>query len=108
EEAGDRRLVAHILADLSGNAAAGGRLGDAVAVGESAVRLADKPGPTRLFAMSQLAYAFAHQGEIGRVQRICDELTDLAGSLPTPTEPAWVHRLAMGVVGPASGRSLML
>ncbi|BCJ48273.1 hypothetical protein GCM10010168_26330 [Actinoplanes ianthinogenes] len=105
-EGGDRRLVAHLLRDLSANVAVAGRPADAVDIGQAALEAAAGTTATRSFAAGQLAYAHALAGDERSARRVADRATAMAAA-PAGDEPEWVRRVAADTAEPMAARTLL-
>jgi hypothetical protein len=90
----DLPLCAHILADLSFQAASRGHPADAIALGEAARRASDAaPAAVRASVLSRLAYAYAAAGraaDFARTRSTAREVIDRRGN---GDEPRWMYFL---------------
>lgn len=106
-EGGDRRLVAHLLRDLSANVAVAGRPADAVDIGQAALDAAAGTTATRSFAAGQLAYAHALAGDARSARRMADQAVEWRVAAATGHEPEWVRRVAEDTAEPMVARTLL-
>jgi hypothetical protein len=90
----DLPLCAHILADLSFQAASRGHPADAIVLGEAARRASDAaPTAVRASVLSRLAYAYAAAGraaDFARTRSTAREVIDKRGN---GDEPRWMYFL---------------
>jgi hypothetical protein len=90
----DLPLCAHILADMSFQAASRGHPADAITLGEAARRAGDAgPAAVRASVLSRLAYAYAVAGratDFARTRGAARELIDRRGN---GEEPRWMYYL---------------
>ncbi|MFE2426969.1 carph-isopro domain-containing protein [Streptomyces sp. NPDC059373] len=90
----DLPLCAHILADLSFQAASRGHPADAVALGEAARRASDAaPLAVRASVLSRLAYAYATAGRTIDFARTRDTARELIERRGNGEEPRWMYFL---------------
>ncbi|MEV5847781.1 carph-isopro domain-containing protein [Streptomyces sp. NPDC051985] len=105
----DRALCAHILADMSFQAATRGHPADAIALGEAA-RRASEGGTTGVCAsvLSRLAHAYATAGrevDFERTSGLARELIERRSD--TDTEPRWMYYLTPNHLDCQAGYSLI-
>jgi hypothetical protein len=90
----DMPLCAHILADLSFQAASRGHPADAVALGEAARRASDAaPVAVRASVLSRLGYAYAAAGRAVDFARTRSTARELIGKRSNGDEPRWMYFL---------------
>jgi hypothetical protein len=93
-DAGYRSMQAHILADLSFQAASQGLGNDAVALGEAAQRVAHGTARSvRASVSSRRAYAYASAGRIADCERAWHESRDHFEQSAHEPDPAWMYYL---------------
>jgi hypothetical protein len=108
-DAGYTAMAAHILADLSFQAATSRHRPDGVKLGEAASRHAARaPAGVRASVGSRLAYAYAVSGRITEFECTYAEAAEtLAGRDPT-SDPPWLYYLTPGHLECQAGYALVL
>lgn len=90
----DLPLCAHILADLSFQAASREHPADAITLGEAARRASDAaPAAVRASVLSRLGFAYAIAGRSADFMRTCDTARTLIEDPSTGYEPRWMYFL---------------
>ncbi|GAA2665535.1 hypothetical protein GCM10010400_27180 [Streptomyces aculeolatus] len=90
----DLPLCAHVLADLSFQAASRGFPADAVTLGEAARRAADAaPAAVRASVLSRLAYAYTSAGRAIDFYRTRDAAREVIDRRGREEEPRWMYFL---------------
>ncbi len=93
-DAGYRAMEAHILADLSFQAASVGDPDDSVVLGEAASRTAQGAPPSvRASVMSRLAYGYAAAGRVTECERTWLDSRDQLTNRRSETDPDWMYYL---------------
>jgi hypothetical protein len=92
---GDRPLAAHILADLSFQAASSiGNLKDALVLGEAAAHTAGRsPATVRASVISRLAFAYAAAGRRTEFDHARDQARTALDQRHDAREPSWMYFL---------------
>jgi transcriptional regulator with XRE-family HTH domain len=107
KEAGYRSMAAHIFADLAFQAASREQSGDAIGLGEAAVRVAaGEPATLRASVATRLAYGYAVAGQLKNFERSyqsgLEALTDRGED-----EPAWMYFLTPNHLDTQAGYALV-
>lgn len=93
-QVGDNALCAHILADLSFQAASRERPADAVPLGEAAERASrNAPDAVKASVLSRLAYAYASDGEEQSFHRAAGEARESIANVTRVDGPRWMYFL---------------
>ncbi|MFE4018661.1 carph-isopro domain-containing protein [Streptomyces sp. NPDC059101] len=105
----DRALCAHVLADLSFQAASRQHPADAIALGEAARRASEGgTAGVRASVLSRLAYGYAAAGRATDFDRTQDQARDLIEHRPAnDTEPRWMYYLTPNHLDCQAGYSLI-
>jgi len=108
-DTGDAAMAAHILADLSFQAATCGHRSDGVTLGEAARRQAERSSAgVRASVGSRLAYAYAAAGRLDDLERAyASAVETLAGRDPA-RDPPWLYYLTPGHLDCQAGYALVL
>lgn len=108
-DAGYAAMAAHILADLSYQAATRGCASDGVALGEAACRQAARSSAgVRASVGSRLAYAYASAGLFGEFERAHRESVDILAGRDATADPAWLYYLTVNHLECQAGYALVL
>ncbi|MBP2322637.1 transcriptional regulator with XRE-family HTH domain [Kibdelosporangium banguiense] len=107
KEAGYRSMAAHVFADLAFQAASREQSGDAIGLGEAAVRVAaGEPATLRASVATRLAYGYAVAGQLKDFERSyqmgLEALTDRGED-----EPAWMYFLTPNHLDTQAGYALV-
>jgi hypothetical protein len=93
-DAGYRAMEAHILADLSFQAASVGDTSDGVMLGEAAQCTAERStGSVQASVRSRLAYAYAAAGRVDDCERAWADARDRLATRRREGEPGWMYYL---------------
>jgi hypothetical protein len=107
-EAGDRSMAAHILADLSYLAASRHDPRDGVLLGEAAMTVgAGSPSGVRASVATRLAHAYAAAGRFREATRGRYGAMELMESRVPGQDPAWLYYLTPNHVDAQTGYSLI-
>jgi hypothetical protein len=108
-DAGYTAMAAHILADLSFQAATNGNRSDGVTLGEAARRHAARvPTGVRASVGSRLAYAYAAGGHITEFEYIYADAADTLAGRDPAEDPPWLYYLTPGHLDSQAGYALVL
>lgn len=108
-DAGYAAMAAHILADLSYQAATRGYASDGVSLGEAACRQAARSSAgVRASVGSRLAYAYASAGLFGEFERAHRESVDMLAGRDAAADPAWLYYLTVSHLECQAGYALVL
>lgn len=108
-DAGYPSMAAHILADLSFQAATCGHKSDGVALGEAACRQAARStAGVRASVGSRLAYAYASAGCIDDFERTYASAVDTFASRNAAADPSWLYYLTSSHLDCQAGYALVL
>jgi len=108
-DAGYRPMQAHILADLSFQAATRGDSSDGVVLGEAAHRIAEgTAGSVRASVMSRLAYAYASAGRIADCERTWLASHEQLERRRREQDPAWMYYLTPNHLDCQAGYAMIL
>ncbi|WP_344155047.1 transcriptional regulator [Kribbella yunnanensis] len=106
-ECGYRPLAAHIVADLAFQAASRQRPSDAVGLGESAVRIAQRaPASVRASVQTRLAYGYAVAGDLPAFERAHRTALDVLADGDRSDDPAWMYYLTPSHLDAQAGYAL--
>lgn len=104
----DLPLCAHILADMSFQAASRGHPADAMALGEAARRASDAaPLAVRASVLSRLAYAYAAAGRAADFTRTRNAARELIENRGDGQEPRWMYFLTNNHLDCQAGYALI-
>jgi hypothetical protein len=107
-EAGDRAMVAHILADLSFQAASLGESRAAISFGEAALRAATGSTPSvRASVIIRLSYASACDARLGEFDRGLFEARQLIDQRCSDDDPGWMYYLTPSHIDAQAGYALI-
>jgi hypothetical protein len=108
-DAGYRSMEAHILADLSFQAASVGDPRDSVVLGEAARRTAQGAAPSvGASVMSRLAYGYAAAGRVAECERTWLDSRDQLANRRPESDPAWMYYLTPTHLDCQAGYSMIL
>lgn len=108
-DAGYIEMAAHILADLSFQAASSGHRSDGITLGEAARRHAVRtPAGVRASVDSRLAYAYAASGRINEFEHTYAGAADTFAGRDPASDPAWLYYLTPGHLDCQAGYALVL
>ncbi|HET9899380.1 MAG TPA: hypothetical protein VFQ44_31015 [Streptosporangiaceae bacterium] len=108
-EVGYTAMAAHILADLSFQAAARGQRSDGVVLGEAACRQAARSSSgVRASVTSRLAFAYAAADDIDRFDRARAEAADALAARHADDDPSWLYYLTPAHLDCQAGYALVL
>jgi hypothetical protein len=108
-DAGYSSMAAHILADLSFQAATRGHRTDGVTLGEAASRQATRSSAgVRASVASRLAYAYASAGNIDDFERTYASAVDTLGDRDAAADPSWLYYLTPSHLDCQAGYALVL
>jgi hypothetical protein len=108
-DAGYTAMAAHILADLSYQAATRGYASDGVALGEAAGRQAARSSAgVRASVGSRLAYAYAAAGLFAEFERAYRASVDTLAGRDATADPAWLYYLTVNHLECQAGYALVL
>jgi len=108
-DAGYRSMEAHILADLSFQAASVGDPGDSVVLGEAATRTAEGTPPSVWASvLSRLAYGYAAAGRIAECERTWLDSRDRLTNRRPESDPDWMYYLTPNHLDCQAGYSMIL
>jgi transcriptional regulator with XRE-family HTH domain len=107
-EAGDRAIAAHILADLSFQAASLGESRAAIGFGEAALRAATGSTPSvRASVIIRLSYASACDGRLAEFDHGLFEAQQLASQPCSADDPDWMYYLTPSHIDAQAGYALI-
>jgi hypothetical protein len=93
-DAGYRPMEAHILADLSFQAASLGDSRDGVLLGDAAQQIGERSAASvQASIASRLSYAYAAAGKVDDCERAWQQSRDLLASRQPDRDPAWMYYL---------------
>lgn len=108
-DAGYTEMAAHILGDLSFQAASSGHGSDGITLGEAARRHAVRaPAGVRASVDSRLAYAYAASGCINEFEHTYAGAADTFAGRDPASDPAWLYYLTPGHLDCQAGYALVL
>lgn len=108
-DAGYRAMEAHILADLSFQAASQGDSRDGVVLGEAARQVSDRSaGSVQASVLSRLAYAYAAAGRVEDCERSWAQSSDRLARQQTDADPEWMYYLTPNHLDCQAGYSMIL
>lgn len=108
-DAGYTTMAAHILADLSFQAASSGHRSDGIVLGEAARRHAARaPAGVRASVDSRLAYAYAASGRMTEFEDAYARAADTFSRRDPAADPAWLYYLTSGHLDCQAGYALVL
>jgi hypothetical protein len=108
-DAGYTAMAAHILADLSFQAASSEHRSDGITLGEAARRHAVRaPAGVRASVDSRLAYAYAASGRITEFEHTYAGAADTFAGRDPASDPAWLYYLTPGHLDCQAGYALVL
>jgi hypothetical protein len=108
-DAGYTAMAAHILADLSFQAASIGHRSDGVMLGEAARRHAARaPAGVRASVDSRLAYAYAADGRITEFEYTYTGAANTFAGRDPASDPAWLYYLTLGHLDCQAAYALVL
>jgi hypothetical protein len=108
-DAGYRPMEAHILADLSFQAASQGDVGDGVSLGEAARRVSDRSAATvQASVLSRLGYAYAAAGQVKNCEDAWLQSRDRLAQQQTGRDPEWMYYLTPNHLDCQAGYSMIL
>lgn len=108
-EAGYRAMEAHILADLSFQAASLGDAGDGVVLGEAAWRAAARSAASvQASVQSRLAYAYAAAGRPQNCERSWQDSHEHLARRHTDRDPPWMYYLTANHLDCQAGYAMIL
>lgn len=108
-DAGYTAMAAHILADLSFQAASSGHRSDGITLGEAARRHAVRaPAGVRASVDSRLAYAYAASGYITEFEHTYAGAADTFAGRDPASDPSWLYYLTPGHLDCQAGYALVL
>jgi len=108
-DAAYRPMQAHILADLSFQAATLGESRDGVAFGEAAHRLAESTAKSvQAPVMSRLAYAYASAGRVADCERTWQSAREQLEQCRHAQTPAWMYYLTPNHLDCQAGYAMIL
>jgi len=108
-DAGYPAMAAHILADLSFQAASSGHRSDGIALGEAARRHAERaPAGVQASVGSRLAYAYAASGRITEFEHTYADAADAVAGRDLASDPVWLYYLTPGHLDCQAGYALVL
>ncbi len=108
-DAGYRAMEAHILADLSFQSASLGDTAEGVALGEAALRTAERSAASvRASVMSRLAYAYAAAGKVDDCERTWSDSRDQLAMRQLERDPDWMYYLTPNHLDCQAGYAMIL
>ncbi|MGB5756536.1 MAG: hypothetical protein WBM50_06450 [Acidimicrobiales bacterium] len=108
-DAGYRSMEAHILVDLSFQAASTGQPGDGVIIGQAASDVAAKvTAGVRASVLSRLAFAYATAGDVAGAERTWLDSRDVLSNRGLASEPGWMYYLTDNHLDCQAGYALIL
>lgn len=108
-DAGYTAMAAHILADLSFQAASRGHRSDGITLGEAARHHAARaPAGVRASVDSRLAYAYAAGGRVTEFERTYASAADTFAGRDPASDPTWLYYLTPGHLDCQAGYALVL
>jgi hypothetical protein len=108
-DAGYTAMAAHILADLSFQAASNGHRSDGITLGEAARHHAARaPAGVRASVDSRLAYAYAAGGRITEFERTSAAAADTFAGRDPAADPPWLYYLTASHLDCQAGYALVL
>jgi len=108
-DAGYRPMEAHILADLSFQAASHGDAHDGVVLGEAARQVSHRSaGSVQASVMSRLAYAYAAAGRVDDCERTWAQSRDRLAGQQTEGAPEWMYYLTPNHLDCQAGYAMVL
>lgn len=108
-DAGYRPMQAHILADLSFQAATLGAGHDGVVLGEAARRVTDETVTSvQAPVMSRLAYAYASAGRLADCERAWQQARERLQRRRPEQDPAWMYYLTLSHLDCQAGYAMIL
>jgi len=107
--AGYTMMAAHILADLSFQAATNGHRSDGITLGEAACRHAARASAgVQASVGSRLAFAYAAGGLMGEFERIYGGAAEIVAGRDPAADPPWLYYLTPGHLDCQGGYALIL
>ncbi|WP_230415997.1 hypothetical protein [Micromonospora tarapacensis] len=108
-DAGYRSMEAHILADLSFQAASLGDADDGLRLGDAARRVADRSAASvQASVLSRLAYAHAAAGRVDQCERSWAESHDQLAKRNPDRDPEWMYYLTPNHLDCQAGYAMIL
>ena len=108
-DAGYRSMEAHILADLSFQAASLGDPSEGLALGEAARRVSTgSPASVQASVLSRLAYAYAAAGRVTDCERAWAESRDQLAKRQPDRDPDWMYYLTPNHLDCQAGYAMIL
>jgi hypothetical protein len=108
-DAGYRAMEAHILADLSFQAASLGDIGDGVVLGEAAQQVGGRSAASvQASVMSRLAYAYAAAGKVADCERTWQHSRDRLARRQPDCDPEWMYYLTPNHLDCQAGYAMIL
>ncbi|WJK34686.1 carph-isopro domain-containing protein [Solwaraspora sp. WMMA2065] len=108
-DAGYRSMEAHILADLSFQAASLGDTDDGLRLGNAARRISDRSAATvQASVLSRLAYAHAAAGRVDQCERTWAESHDQLAKRHPNRDPEWMYYLTPNHLDCQAGYAMIL
>jgi hypothetical protein len=108
-DAGYRAMEAHILADLSFQAASLGDARDGVALGEAAQRTAERSAASvQASVLSRLAYAYAAAGRVADCERTWSDSQGQLARRQPDRDPNWMYYLTPNHLDCQAGYAMIL
>ncbi|WP_329476136.1 transcriptional regulator [Kribbella sp. NBC_01484] len=106
-ECGYKSMAAHIVADLAFQAATREQPSDAVALGESAAKIARRaPASVRASVQTRLAYGHAIAGDISAFEQAHKSAVDVLADSDRSEDPAWMYYLTPSHLDTQAGYAL--
>ncbi|MEU4294729.1 transcriptional regulator [Kribbella sp. NPDC026596] len=106
-ECGYKAMAAHIVADLAFQAATREKPSDAVALGESAARIARRaPASVRASVQTRLAYGYAIAGDISAFEHAHKSAVEVLADRDRSEDPAWMYYLTPSHLDAQAGYAL--
>jgi hypothetical protein len=106
-ECGYKTMAAHIVADLAFQAATREQPSDAVALGESAVKIAEHaPASVRASVQTRLAYGYAIAGDMSAFEHAYKSALDVLADGDRSEDPAWMYYLTPSHLDSQAGYAL--
>ncbi|WP_431728326.1 carph-isopro domain-containing protein [Verrucosispora sp. TAA-831] len=108
-DAGYRSMEAHILADLSFQAASLGDADDGLRLGTAARRVAGRSAASvQASVLSRLAYAYAAAGQVNDCERAWTESRDRLAARQPDRDPEWMYYLTPNHLDCQTGYAMIL
>jgi len=108
-DAGYRAMEAHILADLSFQAASLGDTHDGLALGEAAQQIGNgSAASVQASVMSRLAYAYAAAGKVDDCERTWEQSRDQLAKRQPDRDPEWMYYLTPNHLDCQAGYAMIL